>query len=104
MYTALLASSRDEMLERRIGNGKHPRLWPNSVPIMRIHALKEPEIAAALGAMDAKTRILGSHPMLPVVMDFNNVPSDLINLEPRPTRSMRTVEISDSIGNFSLAA
>ena len=95
IYAALLSSSQDEMLVRKIGAAHHPRIWNDEAPIMRIHALKEPAIASALSAMDAQTRMLGSHPMLPVVMDFKNVPQRILGVDLDPVRPA-TIKPSDA--------
>ena len=86
IYAALLSSSQDEMLVRKIGAIHRPRIWHDEAPIMRIHALKEPAISTALSAMGAQTRMLGPHPMLPVVMDFKNVPQRILGVDLDPAR------------------
>ena len=86
IYDALLSSSQDEMLVRKIGAVQRPRIWNDETPVMRIHALKEPAISLALSAMDAQTRMLGSHSMLPVVMDFKNVPQRILGIDLNPAR------------------
>ena len=74
------------MLVRKIGAIHRPRIWHDEAPIMRIHALKEPAISTALSAMGAQTRMLGPHPMLPVVMDFKNVPQRILGVDLDPAR------------------
>jgi hypothetical protein len=90
IYTALLEASHDEVTERRIGASDVGRIFGGRPPIMRIHALGEPQIIAALMDMGTQIRSLGPHPMLPVVMDFNNIPAAL-NPEPVPARPVKTI-------------
>ncbi|MGB4056709.1 MAG: hypothetical protein WBK77_01345 [Alphaproteobacteria bacterium] len=104
IYAALITASQNELLSPIIG--ATPRhVWNSKPPLMRIHALKEPEINTALKAMDAQTRILGTHPMLPAVIDFKNMPQEAFNFNLVPARpvSMTTGEAANAV-IFSLAA
>jgi hypothetical protein len=44
-------------------------------PLMRIHALNQPELAACLKELGARPRRLGSHTMRPFIIDYDRMPS-----------------------------
>ena len=91
IYAALSEASQDEMFVRRLGRVDLSPIFGGSVPTMRIHAIQEPGIVSALQAMDAQTRMLGPHPMLPVVMDFANAPKESLYFRPTPARPLNIV-------------
>jgi hypothetical protein len=98
-YMALLDASRSENIDSH--------WWCGIMsPVMRIHALQEPEINAALKSMGAKTRNLGSHPMLPAVIDFKNIPKQSLSFGLTPARPMKTINRAEAPNNpiFSLMA
>jgi len=99
IYAALIAASQSEMLLPRIGatlpnplcSGGHP-------PLMRLHALQEPAIQQALKNMDAQTRTLGTHPMLPAVIDFSTLPQESLNFDPQPARPVKLIKPTEAAG------
>lgn len=78
-----------EMLIPRIGAADD--FWAESLPILRVHTRNEPEINAALAAKGAQTRTLGPHPMLPVVIDFKNIPQEAMAFDLLPARPVKAV-------------
>jgi hypothetical protein len=104
-YSALLDASRSEILTRIGAAASNPALGITP-PVMRIHALQEPEINAALKSMGAKIRNLGSHPMLPAMIDFKNIPKQNLNFDPAPARPVKIINRTEAANNpiFSLVA
>ncbi len=105
IYAALLAMSQDELLARPTGVTNVSHIWGGKAATMRFHAIGEPGIVGALRAMGAKTRSLGPHSMLPVVMDFANIPQEALNFDVTPARPIALAD-SEVIHKplFSLAA
>ncbi|MEJ0061675.1 MAG: hypothetical protein WDO70_00350 [Alphaproteobacteria bacterium] len=103
---ALLSAGRDEILSRRIGMDDLSHIFGGAVPTMRIHALRKPEIVAALKDLGAQPRILGPHVMLPAIMDFANMPQEALNFDLPPARPLNTVNHRGATSTplFSLAA
>jgi hypothetical protein len=106
IYAALMAESQKEILNPSIAAAKPPHVWNSKPSLMRIHALKEPEINAALKAMDAQTRILGTHPMLPGVIDFKNMPQESLCFDIVPAKPVSLNRGREAVNSpaFTLAA
>ncbi len=64
----------------QIGTSGQTGLFKQTTPIMRIHAIKEPEIVSTLITMGASIRMLGAHQMLPAVLNFNNIPKHVLTI------------------------
>lgn len=81
IYAALLAASQSELVKPIGAAAKPGHIWNRKVPLTRIHALQEPEIGMALRGMGAQARILGTHSMLPGIIDFKNLPQEVLNFD-----------------------
>lgn len=105
IYSALMATSQSEIV-KPLAALIAPHVWHNNTPLMRIHTLQESEINSALQSMDAKTRILGTHPMLPAVIDFKNMPQEALSFDPIPARPINVALRAEAANSpvFTLAA
>ncbi|TLU87609.1 MAG: hypothetical protein FDX21_01940 [Chlorobium sp.] len=77
---AELNAGPTKMFIPKIGAAGSTPLIEGSALIMRIHAIKEPEIVATLKTMGASIRMLGKHQMLPAVLNFKNIPKHILNM------------------------
>jgi hypothetical protein len=93
---ALITAGRAEIVRRK---------WlPKSaevLPVMRIHALREPEIVSALMELGAVPRMLGPHPMLPVVTNLKNTSAQVVDF---PITAAKQLVLVKSAPDLSPAA
>ncbi|HBM91392.1 MAG TPA: hypothetical protein DD400_05935 [Rhodospirillaceae bacterium] len=92
--TNIFDVAQNEIIKRRWfpWATSHAKKAHNFLRIMKLHATHEPIIRKALKEMGAKPRKLGTKSMKPVVVDFNNNTTEILETEPCfPFTTLRTV-------------
>jgi hypothetical protein len=75
---SLVMAGRTEISARKHLSNTNVWNLDDARMVMRIHALNEPEIGLALKEIGAKPRMIGIHPMLPVMTNFKNTPKNVL--------------------------